>query len=307
MGENIFKTGNRALLSILILANTLAYAIENKNQTLNQKGLIDKALALIATSSAMHRWNQFFAKIIPLKGVPASEAIQALGKEAQTALGIPTDRQVPIQYIPELDVSAEAHDNAIVTGNELADDKTAYGVKRCNMFHEAVHIKYNDGSFNGIIFLGSLLGIPLATKLFINPQGKLKLLYLLALMAGHYVGRTIQGQFESYRERRADIEGHYATKCHKCVTEKVEDIRGAYELVNGIITRLDDHTDLNEAQVNGLAFAKRLIESKKCYLSIEENEAIAAELKRDNKVCAFHEQSANNSPNKKITNNNTCH
>jgi hypothetical protein len=256
---------------------------------LNQKGIIGKLLAAIATSSAMHRFNQCFTKRIPLQGIPASEAMQALGKEAQIAVGIPADRQVPIQYVSELDASATAETNAIIIGNEFIHDKTAYGVKRCNMFHEAVHIKYHDHVFNGVLFSCSFLGIPFATKMFVRPRGKLKLLYLSAVLAGYYVGRAIQGQFENYRERRADIEGHYATQCHKCVAEKVEDVRNTYELANDIITRLDHNANPNEAQVNGLAFAKGWIEDKKRYLSIEENETIAAELKRDNKVCAFHE------------------
>lgn len=289
MNKNICKAGIKTLFCLLVLVNTSAYTMENSNQTLNQKGIIGKAFAAIGTSSAMHRYNQFFATRIPLQGIPAPQAVQTLGKEAQTAVGIPADRQVPIQYVPELDASAIAETNAIITGNEFTHDKTAYGVKRCNMFHEAVHIKYHDDAFNGVLLSCSLLGAPLATKMLIKPQGKLKLLYLPALLAGYYVGRAIQGQFQNYRERRADIEGHYATQCHKCVTEKIEDVQHTYELAHDIITRLDNNTNLDEAQVNGLAFAKGWIEDKKRYLSIEENETIAAELKRDNKVCVFHE------------------
>jgi hypothetical protein len=291
MDKNIFKAGIRALFCLLVFAKPLVYTMENNNQTLNQKGIIGKALATIGTSSAMYRYNQFFAKMIPLQGAPASEEVQALGKEAQTAVGIPADRQVPIQYVPELDASAIAETNAIIIGNEFTHDKTAYGVKRCNMFHEAVHIKYHDDQFNGVLLSCSLLGVPLTTKMLVKPQGKLKLLYLPALLAGYYVGRAIQGQFEDYRERRADIEGHYATQCHKCVTEKIEDLRDTYELANDIIARLDNNINLDEAQVNGLAFAKGWIKDKKRYLSIEENEIIVAELKRNNKVCSFHEQS----------------
>ena len=126
--------------------------------------------------------------------------------------------------------------------------------------------------------------------MFVKPQGKLKLLYLPALLAGHCVGRAIQGQFRNYRERRADIEGHYATQCHECVAEKIKDVQGAYCIINGIITQFDNSTNLNEAQLYALTYAKKWIESKKRYLSIEENEIIAAELKLDNKVCAFHKQ-----------------
>jgi hypothetical protein len=291
MDKNIFKAGVRVLLCFFVLANASVYAMENNNQTLNQKGIIGKALAVIATSSAIHCWNQFFAKMISLRGVLASEELQALGKEAQAAVGIPVCRHVPIQYVSELNASAIAEINAILVGNELNDDRVAYGVKRCNMFHEAVHIKYHDDAFNGFLLFCSFLGIPLATKMFIKPLGKLKLLYVPSLLAGYYVGRAIQRQFENYRERRADIEGHYATQCHKCVAEKTEDIRYAHELAHDIIVRLDRNPNLNEAQVYGLVCAKDWIEDRRRYLSVEENEIIAAELKRDYKICAFHEKS----------------
>lgn len=286
--KNIFKKGTIALFGLLLLVNTVVSAENEGVETLNKKGLIGKALAAMGTSSMMHRYNQFFAERLPVNGVPASAEIQKLGKDAQTAVGIPVERQVPIEYIAGLDVSAIAKTNAIVTGDELADDEVAYGVKRCNMFHESVHIKYHDDSFNGVLYLGSLLGTSLATKNFIKPQGKLKLLYLPSLVAGHYVGRAIQGHFCKYRERRADIEGHYATQCHQCVTEKAEDVREAYEINSANISYAEQNTDLNEAQINIAARSKRWIENKKRYLSVEENEIIAAELKRDNKVCAFH-------------------
>lgn len=285
-----------ATLIIVLLAIQIpvqcADSLENKSpQVLNQKGIMGSILSAIATSDLMHRYNQFFAKAFPLEGVCASQEVQTLAKEAQTALGIPADRQVPIQYVADLDASAIARPNAIFVGRELVNDKVVYGIKRCNMFHEAVHIKYHDYTFNSVFYFGSLLGVPLANKLLINPQGKLKLVYLPMLVAGHYLGRAMQRKFEKYRERRADIEGHYATQCHQCVTEKAEDIRKTYELAHDVISYCDQLADLNEGQINGLAWAKGWIEDKKPYLSVEENQIIADELKRDNKICAFHEQS----------------
>lgn len=284
------------LLTLLLAIQTpvqCADSLENKSpQALNQKGIMDRILAAGATSRVMDRYNQFIAEILPLRGVCAPQEAQQLGKEAQTALGIPADRQVPIQYVAGLNASAIADANTIIIGEELVNDKVAYGVKRCNMFHEAVHIKYHDYTFSSVFYLGSLLGVPLANKLLINPQGKLKLLYLPILVAGHYLGRAMQGQFGKYMERRADIEGHYATQCHQCVTEKVEDVRKAYDISNKNISYGNANIEtLTEFQRKILVKEKSWIEEKKRYLSVEENEIIADELKRDNKICAFHEQS----------------
>jgi len=292
MDQTVFKTSIVALWGLWVCANISVYSMENNNRPLGKKGIIGKVLAALATSNVMHHYNKFCAKTSSLLGIPASEEMQLLGKEAQTAVGIPAERHVPIQYISGLDASAKALDNTILIGEEFMSDQTKYGVKRCNMFHEAVHIKYHDDEFNGALFLSSLLGTSLVTKMFVNPQGKLKLLYILALLVGHYLGRALQGKFESYRERRADIEGHYATQCYQCVTEKIEDIQDTYALANDIIARLDHNIPLSEEQSYGLAYAKKWIESKKRYLSIEENQMIADELRQCNRVCAFHEQSS---------------
>jgi hypothetical protein len=300
--KKIIKSG---LLCLVILANVAVYAENEGVQTLNKKGLIGKALAAMGTSSMMHHYNQFIAERLPVDGVPASADIQELGKEAQTAVGIPADRQVPIQDLDGLD-GGMASSNAIMIGEKSYDD-AAYGVKRCDMFHESVHIKYHDDSFNSAIYLSSLLGAPLAARQFIKPQGTLKLLYLPVLVAGHYVARGVQNQFCKYRERRADIEGHYATQCHECVTEKAENLKTTRDDMRSGLDKIEILSNLSEDEYlawneggdrsyadfkTGLVVAytgaKAWLESKKRYLSVEENEIIAADLKRDNKVCAFH-------------------
>jgi hypothetical protein len=156
------------------------------------------------------------------------------------------------------------------------------------------------------------LGTALATKAFIKPQGRLKLLYLLSLVVGHYVGRGLQGQFYKYRERRADIEGHYATQCHECVTEKAENLKDTRDSIRSGIDKIETLFNLSEEEYlawnkvedrshaefkNGLIVAsnggKAWLEVKKRYLSVEENEIIAAELKQDKKVCTFHASEKN--------------
>lgn len=276
-----------AVCGLLALISVAAHAENEGVQTLNQKGFVGKALAAMATSNMAYSFNQFLATRLP--GVSAREDVKQLGQKAQTAVGVAADKQVPIQHDAGLRFAAQAYENAIVVGDQFYDEALAYGVKRCDMFHEAVHIKYNDDTFRAFPYLGSLLGATGATKKIINPQGRLKLLYIPSVVAGHFLGRAIRNQYQNYFERRADIEGHYATQCHRCVSEKTEDIREARDFMHETISRIEAKSEPTEGEVRGLNMAKQWLKGKGCYLSVEENEIIAADLKRDNKVCTFHQ------------------
>lgn len=284
--KNSYKKGTIALFGFSVLVNTALCSGNNDVQTLNQKGFIGKTLAAMATSDMMHRYNEFLKTDLQIAGDPASEIFQALSKEAQTAVGIPAERHVPIRNVAGLDGGMAAV-NAIEVGEECYSQH-AYGVKRCDMFHETIHIKYHDFAFSTVPFFGSLFGIPLATKLIIKPQGIFNLLYLPSLVAGCFLGRAVLSKFYAYRERRADIEGHYATQCHVCVTEKAEQVRNMVDDLNNAIDILEAKSDLNENETMALDMAKDFIKRKKGYLSADENEIIAADLKRDKKICVFH-------------------
>jgi hypothetical protein len=284
------KVRNGLLALVFGLMHT-AHAQNEGTQTLNQKGFFGKALAAMATSNMAYRWNQLLERKLP--GVPAREDIAQLGQEAQSTIGIPADKQVPIRYGAGLRYAAQAHANAIVVSDQFYDEAMcAYGVKRCDMSHESVHIKYNDDTFRAIPYLSSIFAAIGGTKKIINPKGRLKLLYIPSLVAGHFIGGAIRGQYQNYFERRADIEGHYATQCHHCVTEKAEDIRDTRDFMHETIRWIEAKSEPTEGEVRGLKMAKQWLESKKPYLSVEENEIIAADLQRDNKVCAFHKNGA---------------
>lgn len=279
-----------ALLLIVFALIHVARAQDEGSQTLNQKGFIGRMLATMATSNMASKYNQFLSTRMPLRGVPAPDDIQQLWQEAQAALGIPADRQVPIYYDASLvDVYAAAAANQIRVGDGAYDSSISYGVRRCNMFHEATHVKYNDHSSKSILWYGGQLGTFLSLNRLIRPQGKLGLLLSIpSVVVGSYVGRAMQYPYEAYYERRADIEGHYATQCHRCVTEKALEIKDVRNYIHDAISILEAKTDRTEEQDNALKISKKWLKDKERYLSAEENDIIAADLKRGNKVCAFH-------------------
>lgn len=289
MNKSIAK-GKALLLALVALTSMAAYAVENEGlQTLNQKGSIDKALASIAQSNMMHRWNGFLSGGLNLSGEKATQELEKIGKEAQVAVGIPEQWHVPIRQISGLEAAAKADLHQIVLSETCFDtDEVPYGVQRSNLFHEAVHIKYHDHASKLFPKLVGFLSYPILTKIMLDPQGTLQILYPLSIVAGVYLGRFLQDKYLDYIERRADTEGFYATQCYLCVSEKAEDIRQASDIANKIITHFEQNPVVNEQQVAGLRYAVDWNKRKKRYLSPDENEIIAADLKQDNKVCAFH-------------------
>ena len=291
--KNIRKKGNVALFGLLILANTIVCAQNEGSQTLNQKGFIGKALAAMATSNVMHRWNEMCGRWMNNSGSPASEELQKLAKEAQTAVGIPEERHVPVRVTDGPDVDGAMADRKAIYVSKYVDDSDyLYGTKRCTLFHESVHIKYHDMSCSMIPTMAGFFGAPILTRALIKPQGRLKLLYPISMIAGFYSGRIVQKKYRDYYERRADIEGHYATGCHVCVSEHAGELRNTLDYINQGLETLKSIENPNDEQVAAAKVCEGFIEGKKRYLSPDENEIIAADLKRDNKVCALHENQA---------------
>lgn len=284
------KVKNSLLVGMVFLVLT-AHAQDEGTQTLNQKGFIGKALAAIGTSKMMRQLNDKLCGTwtIDTPHSPATEELKKLAKEAQTAVGIPEERQVPIRISSDPNIDgAYADQDAIYVGNYNYN----YGQKRCMIFHEAVHIKYHDKSTTMIPTITGFFGTPILTKMFIKPKGKFKLLYPISMLAGLFSGRFTQKKYLDFAERRADIEGHYATGCHMCVSEHAGELRRILGYLHQGVEFVKKIENPTKDQVEALKIAQNFIESKKRYLSVEENEIIAADLERDGKVCAFHKNEA---------------
>ena len=83
------------------------------------------------------------------------------------------------------------------------------------------------------------------------------------IAAGLGTSSFISTKYDRFRERRADIEGHYATQCFRCVEESSAHRKQSFEQEN------------NPLKNNG-------------YLWTTDLEKIAQDLKTDNKLCIFH-------------------
>lgn len=239
-----------------------------KQRPLNQKTLFDRVIGSIAQSQVMNNFTAWLASKGPSQAPLAPLELQQLGAEAQAAVGIPAERQLPIrQDLHEKYKGSDAYTtaDAIYVTAKVLDEKTSYGYKRCVLYHEAIHAKYNDSAI-----LIPIIGIPLATNtlaallLFkkMHPQGTWKALYPLVALIGAFSGMLISGEFEPYHERRADIEGCYATQCSACVYETAQPCSDDYISSEG-------------------------------YLSKKELIQIAHDLEQQGKLCDYHRNKRN--------------
>lgn len=293
-------------LSVALLATTAVHT----EAPLNKKTLFDRVIGSVAQSGPINKLNSFIASHIELQGPPARPEFQKIGADAQTAVGIPTGRQVPIREFEDMaDGAAIAEFEAIYLSTDhfncTDEKKVSYGVKRSDIHHEAVHIKYNDNLGFTLISpkTGTLSALLLTTML--KPQGKFKLLYPIPMIVGLFASKWLSTKYRDYCERRADIEGHYATQCSACVHEKAEDVREALEGMHEHLELLQNDNYMKEPiasgrvtqadRENAINVAQDFINSKKHYLSPDELDKIALDLKQQNKLCAFHRAQTANS------------
>jgi len=272
------------ITKILLIILCLLTFHTHPKESLNQKSLWSKAISSIAQSYPMY-WiekkigEKFYGKMMELSGLdngPATPYYQALGKEALSAVGIPEEYHVPIKKMsptnPLAQIVAGFTVPSAIYVNEKKLNEQSYGVQRCAVYHEAIHKKYNDISFDNIVEWPILLGAGYAThKLLqiIKPRITPDIIHGIIVVASALTIVTKTGQeYHLYIEQRADIEGCYATQCAACVQEAATHRHKRFEEEN--------HPFKN----NG-------------YLQADEMEIIARDLRKENKICAYHENMHN--------------
>lgn len=241
------------------------------------KSLIGKLLDCVAQSNAVHWYTTHISakmmKSLPdslqFGNEPAPEKYQELGRQAQTSLKIPVQYQLPIKKMsityPGIKVYTAIAGSDAIYINVARLNQYAFGRQRSSMFHESVHVKYNDDSMIDLIALGTLILAILTTHIIFRIVGPrmLKIFHVAGIMAAGFIaaGGTVM-YYRRHMERRADIEGHYALQCAQCVHESAERVRHIIEEKNPII-------------YNG-------------YLMPNELEALAHYFEQQNKSCAYH-------------------
>ncbi len=218
----------KTILSMTCLLTTL---LTNASQPpLNQKSFLQKTMDTIGQSQLMCWFEKNISTRLSscwpndLEGRQASQHYQKLGKEAQSAVGIPEEYHVPVRRMSHMsDYALTA--NAVILPkaiymNEDCLNKQPYGMQRFVAFHEAVHKKYNDNSMKyAPIFLSgcATLSYIMYKLSLLEPIKPRTILIIVTILI---TTLKICSDHTGYVEQRADIEGGYATQCSTCVHEK---------------------------------------------------------------------------------------
>ncbi len=269
---------NITKIMISVLLSTVLQTYSSQ-PPLNQKSLCQKILCAVEKSSPMC-WiekkigEKFYEKKMELSGIgnePATPHYQALGKEAQSAVGIPEEYQVPIKKMspnsPLAQIAAGITFPHAIYINEEKLNEQPYGVQCCALYHEAIHKKYNDNTADSLLECISFFGTTYTahkTLRKLTPKLPTIIRMLGAGGSGLFATYMVCKKYHHYMERRADIEGCYATQCATSVEEVAVYRRKKFEE--------DNHPFKN----NG-------------YLQAHEMEIIAQDLQKKNKICAHHE------------------
>jgi len=272
------------MVKATLLGLTLVLAGTTHGHTsLNQPSLAGKTLGWLALSKPVKLFDRYIQSFIETKiftalfGDEAAALLyQELGSEAQNLVGVPSQDQLKIKRIdpksPMIEIAGAVTTANAIYVNEVKLDQRTYGDQRSALAHEAIHRKYCDSSMDNILEWTTMLLSGFATHKLIQalkPHGRFKVVHGITVVASAILCSSLTNKkFHNFMERRADIEGHYATGCSVCVHESALHRK---EL----------------AKQNNL-----LLKLQPGYLNGEELEIIAQDLAEQNKLCAYHAVSA---------------
>lgn len=252
----------------------------------------------------------------------ASKEIQQLGHQAQDDVGIPKERQAAIRVFSREAIFIASFKNIYLSSDQIAGyhnnfshfDFTQYGAFNSALHHEAVHIKYNDPTTGYLVhaidrYLHTLtyhLAVQSLIRFATHTPGRFAIkphtiggLIALLLAEAH---RVFREQFHIHVERRADIEGTYATSCATCAYQgaqvrqqilsnsrrEIEVLQKKLKNSNALsidVTSGETYEDISsELKYLQQKFLK--VESR--YISPQEMDLIAAYLKEKNELCDHH-------------------
>lgn len=314
-------------------------AHHNSNQAkttrpLMGQDLFGRVMDRVSQSSFMNRYNNWLSKTRnPYPDAPlAGEKIQQLSLNAQDAVGIPRERQVPVKYFSDnhglqatyngiyldLDMTYnyfpalknKSLDQSVVTLYDTINP-VKYGNFSSCLHHEAVHIKFNHEATQALLCAASnlfshpivitlgVLGYGLSLSYIYNnnlPRAFSLLPYIVSYAILYQISDMLLEAQTARMERRADIEGYYATECHTCVSQRANTIHNKlsehhYAIATSLEAMKNPTPNLTAEQASAaLEKHQNKLTWWSRYLSPEEIQQIAAQLKKENKECIVHAQ-----------------
>ncbi|MBP9765234.1 hypothetical protein KBD08_02765 [Candidatus Babeliales bacterium] len=277
------------LLLSIICITSLAYA----SRDVKVQSVVANTMDAFGQSKFIHLYSKYVQTAIDrcmmsYGDLPASQIYQDLGLQAQQALGIAPECQVPIKKIktPSL-LHAVAGSDGIYVNEELLKNKSL-GALRCAMFHEAVHVKYHDAAALGLFKVTGLLLGYVATYKTLGMCGVTTFHKGWSVVAGALASVGFSFKYRQFMERRADTQGHQAVNCASCVQEEIEQRTNMYETATQTIFQNMPEEQRRKIQSSGQNLTESIenIECMQGYLRRCELEQIKQSL--GDKKCSNH-------------------
>lgn len=213
-------------------------------EPLNQQTWVGKLLGKIGESNPVHYYSKeistkmcgFTQGLFLYGDEPACKKYQDIGEQAQCALCIAKHRQLPIKKLNPASplaplVGAIAEANAVFVNEEKMNQRT-HGTVYCAMCHEAVHIKYADNAASDLLPLSVFMLTWIGGCAALKACKITRLRKTMSLAVAIALSSCAAMKYRYFMERRADIEGHYATQCSSCVKESAENRKRLFEVEN---------------------------------------------------------------------------
>lgn len=261
----------------------------------------------------------------------ASEDFQQLNRDAQNAMGIPPEKQKPLKIRSDSATnifsttysSIYLHEKTIrsmffLPENAFTDQNTAYnkidpeqyGGLSSVLHHEAAHVRFNHGATTTLLrsintfadhpftYLGTLSAGLLLSRNHSSILSKAQITVpcIATQITLGKINQVILQKQLAREEYRADIEGHYATECSTCVSQKARFTASRLASHRSAIATYQEAIknptpDLTAEQASAaLKIHQDKLKWRSLYLSPEKIQLIADQLKKENKECIVHTQ-----------------
>lgn len=254
----------KKLIILFLCATSQIWTLE----PLNQQTWFAKTMDSIGQSSFMHAYSNYMKKLDTChSNEPASQEYQELGSEAQRNINSIPEHHFPIKKwdLPLAKASCDT-----IYCNETDLNAREYGSRRATMHHEAIHAKYHDqATIYSLVPIGFSVGA-ISTRAALKALNINKFRKTLITTTGLSFMTYGLLKYKGFMERRADIQGHYATQCSSCIRKEIQ------ERKNHLIKTCPS------LPVDSLEYVSNL----QGYLTTAELEKIAQDL--GDKKCSYH-------------------
>jgi len=260
------------------------------------------------SSTLAYQLAKKFPSDEPIPEDRVSSELEKRWEKAQEAAGILPCFRLPVRY----GLKKENEFASVLSGRYMhltikKSTEESHGWIQYALNHEAQHVKYNDGVMNffptaasATTFYSGFALLSYKIKKVKTTQAKIAFVEALgiatlvatSLSVERYFGNKLK---QKTCERRADIQGAYATRCFTCVDECAQEIKKDEQNCQQQLASINKSDNPESPENKKLKNrCKKSLEIRaggnSPYLSSKELASIARDLERQGLICDYHKQ-----------------